>query len=88
MQRTVISTRFTYVENELHEDGNITATLKTITVPERDEKRAYKLAVKKIGNFAVLKTEKVEDLYVLDDEIFFKYATIAPKNTAEENEGV
>lgn len=74
MQRTVVATKFTYVENEINEKGEIASAIKEITVNENDEKKAYKIAVKSVGVFKPLKTEKVSTLYMLDDEIFFKYA--------------
>lgn len=74
MQRTVKFTKFTYVENELTENNEIVSAIKTVTVPENDDKKALKMAIKKVGVFVPLKTEKTEKLYKLDDEIFFKYA--------------
>ena len=74
MQRTVYSTKFTYVENELNEKGEIVSKLKSITIHENDTVKALKKAKKEIGNFVPLKTERVSALYVLDDEIFFKNA--------------
>lgn len=79
MQRTVYSTKFTYVDNEIHETEKgveIVSTLKTITVHESEPKKALKNAIKEIGLFNPIKTEKVAELYVLNDEIFFKYATV------------
>ena len=74
MQRTVYSTKFTYIKNEIDSEGKITSELTSITVHETDEKRALKKAFKEVGTFAPIKTEKVGQLYVLDDEIFFKHA--------------
>ena len=74
MQRTVKFTKFTYVKNEITENGEILAEIKTVTVPENDEKKALRMAVKEVGVFVPLKTEKTEKLYKLDDDIFFKYA--------------
>lgn len=76
MQRTVKETRFTYAKTELDTEGKLVATLATVTVPESEPKKAYKEAVKKVGPFAPLKTETLARLYVLDDEIFFKYAKV------------
>lgn len=76
MQRTVYSTKFTYVHNELMKDNTIKSTLNEITIHETDEKKALKKAHKEVGYFTPVKTEKVSELYVLDDEIFFKYAKI------------
>lgn len=84
MQRTVKSTRFTYVENILREDGKIDSTIKTIEVPYTDIKKASKEAFRKVGFFAILKTEQVENLWILDDETFFKYAHIATPNETTE----
>lgn len=84
MQRTVYSTKFTYVENTIKEDGQITAEIKSVTIHETDEKKALKKAVKEIGMFAPIKTEKVSELYVLDDDIFFKYATVKADATEKE----
>lgn len=74
MQRTVKTTVFTYAKTTLTEKGEIKAELAKIEVAETDEKKALKKAVKEIGLFQPLKTETKETLYVLDDEIFFKYA--------------
>lgn len=74
MQRTVKFTKFTYVENELTENNEVVSAIKTVTVPENDDKKALRLAIKKVGVFVPLKTEKTEKLYKLDDDIFFKYA--------------
>lgn len=62
---------------------------KTVTFANTTEENAIKKAVKKNIGFGVISTEKIETLYVLDDEIFFKYAKpVEPKNetteTAEE----
>lgn len=84
MQRTVYSTKFTYVENTIKEDGQITAEIKSVIVHETDEKKALKKAIKEIGNFKPLKVEKVSALYVLDDDIFFRYATIKTDATEKE----
>ena len=83
MQRTVYSTKFTYVKNSIAEDGQIKSEIATHIVHETDEKKALKKAFKEIGMFVPIKTEKVSALYVLDDEIFFKYATV--KADEEEN---
>lgn len=77
MQRTVKSTRFTYVVNEIDSNNNISSRLETITIHESNPEKALKKAVKDIGYFAPLKTEEISTLYILDDEIFFKYARIA-----------
>lgn len=75
MQRTVYSTKFTYVDSKVNPDGTITANLATIEIPETDEKRAYKKARDILNHdFHPIITEKVSALWVLDDDIFFKYA--------------
>lgn len=74
MQRTVKFTKFTYVENELTENNEVVSAIKTVTVPENDDKKALRMAIRKVGVFVPLKTEKTEKLYKLDDDIFFKYA--------------
>lgn len=74
MQRTVKFTKFTYVENEITENNEIVSAIKTVTVPENGDKKALRMAIKKVGVFVPLKTEKTEKLYKLDDDIFFKYA--------------
>lgn len=86
MQRTVKSTKFTYAEVEII-NGEVKTEIKSVKVPETDPKRAYKKAAKTLGkNFTPINTELVEDLYMLDDEIFFKYATIVePKKTDTTN---
>lgn len=81
MQRTVYSTKFTYVKNSIADDGQIKSDLATYTVHETDEKKALKKAFKEIGMFVPIKTEKVSALYVLDDDIFFKYATVKADET-------
>lgn len=47
MQRTVKFTKFTYVENELTENNEIVSAIKTVTVPENDDKKALRMAIKK-----------------------------------------
>ncbi len=85
MQRTVKATKFTYAVNEINEKGELTAKIATVEVPETDPKKALKKAFKEVGTFAPLKTETTETLYILDDEIFFKYAVKAePKNETKE----
>lgn len=83
MQRTVYSTKFTYVVNEIDEKGGITSRLETITIHESDEKKALKKAVKIVGMFAPIKTEKVSGLYKLDDEEFFKHATLVSEEVTQ-----
>lgn len=73
MQRTVNSTKFTYVQNTI-ENGEIKSELKEVVVRETDEKKALRKAYKEVGNFAPIKVEQVSELYVLEDDIFFQYA--------------
>ena len=84
MQRTVKSTKFTYAVNELHENGEISTKLENIEIAEKDQKKALKQAFKKVGTFAPLKVETTEALYILDDEIFFKYAVKAETTVQEQ----
>ena len=80
MQRTVKSTKFTFARVTLNEKNEIETNLDTITVMEIDPKKALKKAFKEVGTFAPIKTEICEDLYVLDDDVFFKYAKkVEPK---------
>ena len=74
MQRTVRTTLFTYAVNELDEQGNITAKVATVEVAETDPTKALKKAFKAVGFFTPLKSEIRERLWVMDDDIFFKYA--------------
>ena len=73
MQRTVKFTKFTYAVNTIEGD-KVNTEIKTVEIPETNEKRALKKAHKQVGAFVPLKTETTEKLYVLDDEVFFKYA--------------
>lgn len=73
MQRTVNSTKFTYVHNTI-ENGEIKSELKEVVVRETDEKKALRKAYKEVGNFVPIKVEQVSELYVLEDDIFFQYA--------------
>lgn len=80
MQRTVKSTVFTYVVNDINEKGEVNSKIATVEVPEVDHKKALKSAFKKVGYFAPLKSEVKEDLWILDDETFFKYAKKADRD--------
>lgn len=80
MQRTVKSTVLTIAKVE-KVNGEITTTTKEIKVNGvTEEKVAIRKAKKEHGDFVVLEGRIVEDLYVLDDEIFFKYAHIENHN--------
>ena len=87
MQRTVYGTKFTYVDFDIDEQGNVSHAIKQITINETDEKKALKKAHKLVGTFKPVKVEKVSALYILDDDIFFKYATIKENATEEEKGG-
>lgn len=82
MQRTVKGIKFTYANHTINENGELVSALDSIVIAETNEKKALKKAFKQVGTFKPLKTENVEKLFVLDDEIFFKYAVeVEPKNT-------
>ena len=86
MQRTVHGTKFTYVKSTLV-NGQIESKVETITVQEADERKALKKAYKEVGAFQPVLVEKVDALYYLDDEIFFKYAVkVDPKTATEDAE--
>lgn len=90
MQRQVISTKFTYVVNEIHDDGTISSRMDTVKVPnEKDPMRAYKKAAKMVGNFAPIKTELVSNLWTCEDADFFAIAMCGEDKpyTPTENEG-
>lgn len=74
MQRTVNGLKYTYAHTTLNEIGELNTEIKSVVVQETNEKKALKKAFKMVGTFAPLKVEPVSQLYVLDDEIFFKYA--------------
>lgn len=75
MQRTVSSIKFTYANVTIDENGTPKAELATHNVfNETDENKALKKAIKDIGYFKPIKTEKTTALYFLDDDIFFRYA--------------
>lgn len=86
MQRTVKSIVLTYAETELV-NGNIVAKLNTHRVfNETDIKKAHKKAEKELNiHFNPLSVDIEEDLYILDDEVFFKYAKKAEKTAKAEN---
>lgn len=80
MQRTVKSTMLTVAKVE-RVNGELTTTTREIKVNGvTDEKVAIRKAKKEHGDFIVLDSTIVEDLYVLEDEIFFKYAHIVTPN--------
>lgn len=76
MQRTVKSTVLTVAKVE-RVNGELTTHIDDIKVFNiTDEKVAIRKAKKTYGEFVVLESRIEEDLYILDDEIFFKYATV------------
>lgn len=80
MQRTVKSTVVNYAKVEMV-NGEAKATLNEIKINGvTDEKLAIRKAKKELGEIAVLSTSIAEDLYILEDEIFFKYAHIVKPN--------
>ena len=81
MQRTVYSTKITYAKSKLDENNELVTDVDVIIIHETDEKKAIKIAAKQIGMFQPLKVEKISELYVLDDEIFFKYAKVVSPDT-------
>lgn len=79
MQRTVKATEITFAKVEMV-NGELTTHTDTRTIAETDTTKAIKRLVKEVGNVAIVETKTVENLYVLDDEIFFKYAKkVEPK---------
>lgn len=74
MQRTIKTTKFTYVNGRLDEHGNPTAELLSISVNSGDEKVALRMARKIVGEFKPVKVEHENVVYVLPDDEFFKYA--------------
>ena len=80
MQRTVKGIRVNLAKMEMVEGAIVVADTKTITYSNTDEKTAIKRATKANIGYGVVSTEPFEQMYVLDDEIFFKYAkAVEPK---------
>ena len=80
MQRTVKSTVLTVAKVE-RVNGELTTTTREIKVNGvTDEKVATRKAKKEHGDFIVLESRIHEDLWVLEDETFFKYAHIENPN--------
>lgn len=79
MQRTVKVTKVKYLAktaNGLEE--------KAVEIANFDENRFIR-ELKKAGVYAIVtETETTEKTYVLDDEIFFKYATVKEDATPEQ----
>lgn len=74
MQRTVKSTKVIFAKVEMDNEGNLASVKGENIVHTTDEKKAIKETKKTYGEVAIIKTETVEKLWVLDDEIFFEYA--------------
>ena len=81
MQRTVKGTRVNLAKMSIV-DGQIAITdSKSVVFANTDEATAIKKATKQNIGYGVISTEPFEQLYYLDDEIFFEYATVVePKN--------
>lgn len=80
MQRTVKSTKVIFAKVEMDNEGKLVSTLGENIVHTTEEKKAIKETKKIHGEVAIVKTETVEKLWVLDDEIFFKYAKPVENN--------
>ena len=78
MQRTVKVTKVKYIAKT--EAG---LTEKVCEIANFDESRFIR-ELKKAGVYAIVtETETREKTYILDDEIFFKYATVKEEPTIE-----
>ena len=84
MQRTVKFTKITAAFVDIDEKDIVNTKIKTINVFDTDIKRAVKTAKKTHGDFAVIKTETWSQLYVCDDEEFFKIAKPGGEAVKEE----
>ena len=84
MQRTVRGTKITYAKVEMV-NGEIALEKAVYMSTEKDPTVAVKKFRKVNPTDAVLATEEFSQLYILDDEIFFKYAKVA-ENTEETTE--
>lgn len=76
MQRTVKSTKVTLITRGSPD------TIEREFFNETDEKKILKNLEKEFqrGSFMIVDQHINEDLYILDDEVFFKYAVKADKN--------
>lgn len=75
MQRTVRMYQITLPKIEI-EKGQPKTTLIEHYVREYDEKKAVRIAQKETGlKYPPLKIRYVDEIYYLDDEIFFQYAS-------------
>lgn len=74
MQRTVHTTQFTIADIDT---DTMTVSKRIVEVNETDSKKALKALAKIVGYMPkVLEQKEATRLYYLDDETFFKYATI------------
>ena len=84
MQRTVHGTTIKFATVEKDTNGQLAIVEHNYKSTEKDTKKAVKEFRKNYPNDAIISTEEFTQLYVLDDEIFFKYAV--PVDTTEEIE--
>ena len=84
MQRTVHGTNIKFATVEKDTNGQLAIVEHNYKSTEKDSKKAVKEFRKNHPNEAIITTEEFTQLYVLDDEIFFKYAVAV--DTAEETE--
>lgn len=84
MQRTIHGTNIFYGVVQRDENGNVWMENRVYKSTEKDENKAKKEFRKHHTDEAIFACEPFSDLYILDDEIFFKYAKVAEKteNTA------
>lgn len=83
MQRTVKGTAVVIGKWNTTWERMDTETI-TFATRFKNEMALNKAVFKRCGNVAIVSVEQFEDLYILDDEIFFRYAHIAtPKEKAE-----
>ena len=75
MQRTVHGTKITFAKVE-NNNGELTITKAEYMSAERDPETAIKKFRKVNPTDAIISTEEFTKLYVLEDEIFFKYAKV------------
>lgn len=73
MQRKVKVTKINYATIE-PVNGELTTKTYSTVIKENNVDKALKKFRKSNPNACVISTETIENLYVLDDEIFFKYA--------------
>lgn len=80
MQRTVKGVRVNLAKMGMVENQITITDTKSVVYANTDEKTAIRKATKANIGYGVISVEPFEQLYILDDEIFFKYATaVEPK---------